>query len=105
MCNQETDAKTSYNIQKRYRSGVGSLLYLVKHLQPKFSNTVHELFKNMDRSNTSHYKELLRTIKYVIDQQYYCEQMKLDRNINGTWELRGYSDTAYIVDNDNLKKC
>ena len=29
--NQETDTKISYDLQKRYSSGVGSLLYLVNH--------------------------------------------------------------------------
>ena len=31
--NQEIDTKISYNLQKRYRSGIGLLLYLVKHSQ------------------------------------------------------------------------
>ena len=35
VSNQETDTKIPYNLQKRYISGVGSLLYLVKHSQPK----------------------------------------------------------------------
>ena len=29
--------------------------------------------------------------------------MKPDRNINGIWELRGYSDVDYAVDNDTCK--
>ena len=31
VCNQETDTKVSYNLQKVYRSGVGLLIYVVKH--------------------------------------------------------------------------
>ena len=30
--------------------------------------------------------------------------MKLEGNLNGEWELRGYSDTDYTEDNDNLEK-
>ena len=41
--NQETDEKISCNIQKRYMSGVGSLLYLVKHPCPELSDVVREL--------------------------------------------------------------
>ena len=33
--NQETDTKISDDLQKRHSSGVGSLLYLVKHSRPK----------------------------------------------------------------------
>ena len=31
LSNQETDTKISYHIHKSYRSGIGYLLYLVKH--------------------------------------------------------------------------
>ena len=61
--NQETYMKTSKNIKKRYRSGVGSLIYLVKHSRPKLSNTFHELSNCMDEANTSHFKALLPVIK------------------------------------------
>ena len=35
----------------------------------------------------SHYKALLRAIKYVMDAKDYFYQMKPDGNINGPWEL------------------
>ena len=65
--NQETDTKISYDIQKRYRSAVGSLLYLVKHSRPQLSNAVRELSKCMYKANTSHYNSLICAIKYVMD--------------------------------------
>ena len=37
--------------QVRYQSGVGSLLYLVKHSRPDLNNSVRELSKSMDRAN------------------------------------------------------
>lgn len=37
--------------QVRYQSGVGSLLYLVKHSIPDLNNSVRELSKSMDRAN------------------------------------------------------
>ena len=46
----------------------------------------------MDESNMSNYKVLLRAIKYVIDSKDYSYRMKLDGNLNGPWELHGYSD-------------
>lgn len=36
-------------IQKRYQSGVGSLLYIVKFSRPDFSNRFRDLSKFMDR--------------------------------------------------------
>ena len=45
--NQETDKTISYDIQKRCRSGVVLLLYLVKQSRPELSNTVRELSKFM----------------------------------------------------------
>ena len=69
--NQETDTKISYNLQKRCRSGVGSLLYLVKHSCTELSNAVRELYKFMNKSKMSHYKALLRAINYIIYTKYY----------------------------------
>ena len=69
---QEKDTKISDDLQKRYRSGVGSLLYLVKHSRPELSTAVRELSKCMGEANMSHYKALLRAIKYVIDTKDYC---------------------------------
>ena len=51
----------------------------------------------------SHYKDILRSIKYEIDTKDYCYQMKPDKNINGPWEILGYSDTDYAGDNDTRK--
>ena len=37
--------------QKRFQSGTGKLLYLVKHSRPGNENVTHELFKAMDDAN------------------------------------------------------
>ena len=44
----EEECLTS-ELQHRFRSGVGMLLYLVKHLQPDIANAVTELSKGMMR--------------------------------------------------------
>ena len=69
--NQETNTKISDDLQKRYRSGVGSLIYLVKHARPELSNAVCELYKCIHKANMSHYKPLLREIKFVIHTKDY----------------------------------
>ena len=47
VINQETDTKIAYDIQKIYRSGIGLLLYPVKHSQPELFNAVSELSKHI----------------------------------------------------------
>ena len=57
----------SDNDQKLYRSGVGMLLFLVKHTRPDLSNSTCKLSKVMDKATEGHMKELCRVIKYAID--------------------------------------
>ena len=57
--------------QKRYGSGVGMLLYLVKHSRPDIANAVRELSKSLDRSTPAAYKEMLRVVKYVLDTPFF----------------------------------
>ena len=63
---QDGEFSLNENLQKIYRSGVGTLLYLVKHSRPDISNIVRELSKVMMVAGEHHYKMLLRAIKYVI---------------------------------------
>ena len=100
---KKTDTKISYDLQKRYRSGIRLLLYLVNHSRPELSNTVRELSKRAEESNMSHNKAILHSTKYVIGAKYYCYQMKPDKNINGPWEQRGYGDADYTGDKNNRK--
>ena len=67
VCNKYTDTIISYNLQKRYRSGVGLLLYLIKNSQLELYNSVREISKCMDESNMSNYNDLIYSIRYVID--------------------------------------
>ncbi len=52
--------------QEMYRSGVGMILYLVKHSRPDIANAVQELSKCMTGANAAAYKELLQVIKSVV---------------------------------------
>jgi hypothetical protein len=43
---------------KKYQSGVGSLLYLLKHSRPELSNPIRELLKCMNGANYNPMKEV-----------------------------------------------
>ena len=59
---KKEDPVISPDKQKLYCSGVGMLLYLVKHLRPDIANATRELSKFMDRATPVAYKELMRLI-------------------------------------------
>jgi hypothetical protein len=85
--------------QKKFRTGVGMLLYLVKHSRPDISNAVRELSKVADGATQAHWNALLRTIKYVIDTENFCLKMTPLLDKNGFY-LKGISDSEYAGDKD-----
>jgi hypothetical protein len=64
---QKGDPLLTPEQQTKYSSGVGMLLYLVKHSRPGISNAVGELTRVLDGATPEHWKAMLRVIKYVID--------------------------------------
>jgi hypothetical protein len=50
--------KIDPDLQARYRSGVGMLLFLIKYLRPDLANVVRELSKCMDAASHADYKEM-----------------------------------------------
>jgi hypothetical protein len=66
------------DLQGRYRSAVGMLLYLTKYSQPDLCNVVRELAKCMDKATKGTYLEILRVVKFVIDTKNFCLQIKTE---------------------------
>jgi hypothetical protein len=66
MIPSDADDKLDPTAQRECRSGVGMLLYMVKHSRPDLSNAVRELSKVMDAATKNHKTMLLRLIKFVI---------------------------------------
>jgi hypothetical protein len=62
--------------QTKFRSGVGMLLYLVKHKRPDIANAVQELSKAADGSTKEHWHKLLRNIQFVFDSEFLALKMK-----------------------------
>lgn len=87
--------------QRTYRSGVGMLLYLVKHSRPDISNAVRELAKVMDGATCGQLKSMYRTIKYVIDTKNVCLALTPNRSETKEWVLYGMSDSDYAGDKDS----
>ena len=101
--NQETGKKMLNYLQKRYRSGVLLLLYLVNHLWPELFNTLCEISKCMYKANISPYKALIHAINYVVNTKYYFCLMIPEANLNGPCKICGYTDVDYAGANDNWK--
>ena len=73
---QEMGTKISKDIQKRYQSCIGSLLYLVKLSHPESSKSVCEMSKCTDEANMIHCKALICAIKCSIAIENNCYHMK-----------------------------
>ncbi|MGL4341969.1 MAG: reverse transcriptase domain-containing protein, partial [Lactococcus lactis] len=84
--------------QTQYRSGVGMLLYLVKHSRPDLSNAVRELTKVLDKATIAHWKALLRTIKFVFDTKSYALKLQPSIRKDSKYDLEVYSDSEFAGD-------
>ena len=99
---QTDDDKVSTEQQSRYRTGVGMLLYLIKHSRPDISNAVRELTKCLDGATPGAYKEMLRLIKYVLDTKN--QGLKIaPTHTDLEWTLLVYSDSDWAGDKDTRK--
>ena len=98
---RDTKAKIDAEKHKIYRSGVGMLLYLIKHSRPDISNAVRELTKALDAPSPAAYKEMLRVIKYTIDTKDMALKMKpVEEESDGSWTIVVYSDSDFAGDKE-----
>jgi hypothetical protein len=100
---KEEDLLIGEHQQEMYRSGVGMLLYLVKHSRPDIANAVRELSKCMTGASAAAYEELLRVIKFAIDTRDYSLKLAPKWEDPMLWELKIYSDSDWAGDKDNRK--
>ena len=94
----DDDIKIEEAQQSNFRSGTGTLLYLVKHSRPDIANPVRELSKVMDGASAGQLKELYRVIKYVLDTKNYG--LKCLPNYEDTWKMEAYCDSDYANDKE-----
>ncbi|KAL7530325.1 hypothetical protein ACHAWF_005014 [Thalassiosira exigua] len=88
---------------KRFRSGVGMLLWLVKHSRPDIANAVRELSKVLDGTTEMAYKELLQAIKYVLDSKTMGLRIEPTFKKGEPWELVCFTDSDYAGDPDSRR--
>jgi hypothetical protein len=93
---------------KRYRSGVGKLMYLAKHTRPDISNAVRDLARHMHAPNEVHWKSMEHCIRYVRYTRSRCLVIKP----SGAWDgkdksfkfkIRGRSDSNYATDKETRR--
>lgn len=91
-------------LQTEYRSGVGMLLFLVKHSRPDLANITRELAKVMDNPTKAAMKELYRAIKFTLDTKDYGLKIEpLPLTKNKEWTMTVYSDSDWAGDKDTRK--
>ena len=103
---REEDGATplSNENQKEYRSGVGSLLYLLKHSRPELSNPIRELTKAMMKAGKEHENEMYRILKWVLTSKNkgleIKPQFETDNNGDKIYELRAVVDATWGTDRE-----
>jgi hypothetical protein len=86
----------------RYKSGVGMLMYLLKHSRPDITNPIREITKVPGRCTQAAYKEMPRCIKFVLDTK--LKGLKVEPvSEDGKWQLVVYSDSDWAGDKDNRR--
>jgi hypothetical protein len=95
--------KVSQEQHSRYRTGVGMLLYMIKHSRPDMANAIRELTKCLDGPSKAAYKEMLRVIKYLLDtpnKGLKIEPIQIDKF---EWELILFTDSDWAGDKDDRR--
>jgi hypothetical protein len=84
--------------QTLYRSGVGMILYLVKHSRPDIANGVQDLSKALNGVTPKAMEEMKRMIKYALDTKDLALKIKPILDIKDAWSMVGYRDSDYATD-------
>jgi len=100
----EDDADMSDKDKTHYRSGVGMLLFLVKHTRPDLANATRELSKVMNKPTPNAMKELRRALKYALDTKELGLKMNPEElDTSKEFEIKLFSDSDWAGDKDTRK--
>ena len=92
------DSNINEEEQSKYKSGVGMLLYLVKHSRPELANATRELSKVMDRATIGQYKELMRVLTWTVDTKNAGLKIAPYRNKGNKYIVYGNTDAEFAGD-------
>ena len=96
----------SEEMQTRYRSGIGILMFLIKYSRPDISNAVKELSKVNDGATIGQYTVLLIVMKYVKDTKasgLKCDVSNEELSENHTREMVAYCKSDFAGKKDSQK--
>jgi len=91
------------DLQSIFRTGVGQLMFLIKHSRPDLMSAVRELSKVLGKATEAAYKELLRCVKFVLGTKLKGLKMSPKMGPDGLWTLEVYSDSDW-AGNPNDRK-
>jgi hypothetical protein len=108
LADDEEDELLSPVEQTKYRSGVGKLLHLAKWSRVDILNRVRELSKYMTKPRESHFKAMLRVMKYVANTPERGLFLSPKRQWDGKdreflFEVTGYADADYAADKETRR--
>ena len=96
---ENPEDKVNPEDHETYRSGVGTLLYLMKHSRPDICNPVRELSKTMDAPAPVHLKEMYKVIRHVLSTKGYGLKFELRKDMI-KWALKALSDSDFASDKE-----
>jgi hypothetical protein len=85
------------SLQKKYLSGVGMLLSLIKYSRPDLNNAIRELSKCMDRATYGTYQEMLCIVKFVLDTKNYCLIIQPNFDSKNSWKWKVFWTVIGLV--------
>ena len=101
---QPTEIKLNDEMQSKFRSGVGKLLYLCRWSRPEICNPVRELSRYMTGAGMMHLKAMYRVMNYCVATPNRGKLMKPDRMHHNKdprdfeFAIKGSSDSDYAKD-------
>jgi hypothetical protein len=87
------------DLQSRFRTGVGILLYLINYPRPEIINVVTDLAKCMDGVTFATNKEMLR-FRFVVDIQLFCLKIEPKKD-EEECDFLVYSVSDWAEDSEN----
>jgi hypothetical protein len=104
----EVQEQVKHGEQKKYCSGVGKLIHMMRWSRPNTLNAFSELSRFMQGAMSAHTKAMLRVMKYCVGTPNRGVYLKP----NGTWKggadfefvMEGRSDSDYAKDVEKMRR-